>query len=322
MHTAADSFGTRLAQLRQAAGLSQQALADQLSVTRQAVSNWERNQTLPDLDILRSLAQALGTDLNTLGGGSVPPRRSRSHSKVRAASMILCLCAAFAGGCYLSRAAFPLEEPAPALAQSATEPSLSVSTAPHKIRYTTPEGITVITAADGWDELNDMLATLPDSGNSPVEQTDALSDTLCYFAAQYELRFAPCYDSESGRFSSWDQVLFWLYKAGISRGDIMTTEQVDNALSTLFGTDIRYEHQSTQHFSLTEEGYWPLDVCTDSAESYTLVSFSRLEPGVYEAVLRERNGPSITITLASGDETLHIQDLTRSDAEETAGLPC
>lgn len=36
------SFGEHLATLRQAAGLSQQALADQLCVTRQAVSNWER----------------------------------------------------------------------------------------------------------------------------------------------------------------------------------------------------------------------------------------------------------------------------------------
>ena len=36
------SFGPRLARLRQAAGLSQQALADRLSVTRQAVSNWAR----------------------------------------------------------------------------------------------------------------------------------------------------------------------------------------------------------------------------------------------------------------------------------------
>ena len=41
-----DSFGARLAQLRQAAGLSQQGLADRLSVTRQAVSNWERGGSL------------------------------------------------------------------------------------------------------------------------------------------------------------------------------------------------------------------------------------------------------------------------------------
>lgn len=37
-----ESFGVRLAQLRRDAGLSQQGLAQALSVTRQAVSNWER----------------------------------------------------------------------------------------------------------------------------------------------------------------------------------------------------------------------------------------------------------------------------------------
>ena len=71
----ANSFGTRLAQLRREAGLSQQALADRLSVTRQAVSNWERDQTLPDLEMLRAIAQALGTDLNTLSGSGAPGRR-------------------------------------------------------------------------------------------------------------------------------------------------------------------------------------------------------------------------------------------------------
>ena len=320
MHTTADSFGARLAQLRQDAGLSQQALADQLSVTRQAVSNWERNQTLPDLDLLLSLAQALGTDLNTLGGSSAPRRGRGIRRKVRAVSALICLCAAFIGGGCLSRAAFPSDGPAPVLTPSAPEPSLSVSASPHKIRYTTPEGITVITAADGWEELSDVLAALPGSGSGPVERTYTLSDTLCYFAAQYELRFAPCYDGESGRFSSWDQVLFWLYKAGISAGGIMTTEQVDNAISTLFGSETRYEHQSTRHFSLTDEGYRPVDVGTVSAEPYTLVSFSRLEPGVYEAVLREQDGPWIAVTLASGDETLRLRSLARS--EEPSELPC
>ena len=66
MNRTQDSFGARLARLRQEAGLSQQALADRLSVTRQAVSNWERDQTQPDLDMLRIIAQALNTDLNTL----------------------------------------------------------------------------------------------------------------------------------------------------------------------------------------------------------------------------------------------------------------
>ena len=56
-------FGGRLAALRRAAGLSQQ-LADQLFVTRQAVSRWEQNRTQPDLATLQQLTAALGCSLD------------------------------------------------------------------------------------------------------------------------------------------------------------------------------------------------------------------------------------------------------------------
>lgn len=46
MNVSSETFGLRLARLRQESGLSQQALADRLSVTRQAVSNWEREGSL------------------------------------------------------------------------------------------------------------------------------------------------------------------------------------------------------------------------------------------------------------------------------------
>ena len=305
-----DSFGARLAQLRQAAGLSQQGLADRLSVTRQAVSNWERGQTLPDLDTLRSIAQALGTDLNTLGGSAAPIPRRRAGRNVRTASALLCLCAAFAGGLCLSRVALAPAEPAAQAVQESAQPT---SLAPHKIRYTTADGITVITAADGWEELKEALLALPGDGAEPVERTAALSDTLCYFADQYELRFAP--DYRDGGFSSWDQVLFWLYKAGISDGGIMTTEEVDAALTSLFGTGLRYEHQSTEHFPLTEEGYYPVDVGTNTAQPYTLVSFDSPEPGVYEAVLREKGGPELTVTLALEEDLPRLTAITRAGQE-------
>ena len=41
-----EGFGPRLAGLRRAAGLTQQQLAEQLFVTRQAVSRWESGVSL------------------------------------------------------------------------------------------------------------------------------------------------------------------------------------------------------------------------------------------------------------------------------------
>ena len=65
-------FGGRLAALRRAAGLSQQQLAEQLFVTRQAVSRWEQNRTQPDLATLQQLTEALGCSLDELVGGLDP----------------------------------------------------------------------------------------------------------------------------------------------------------------------------------------------------------------------------------------------------------
>ena len=44
-------------QLRQEKKLSQDQLAEQLHVTRQAVSNWENGKTQPDVDTLTRLAE-------------------------------------------------------------------------------------------------------------------------------------------------------------------------------------------------------------------------------------------------------------------------
>lgn len=53
-------IGSRIKQLRQGANLTQEQLAQQLHVTRQAVSNWENAKTQPDLEMLQQLAKVLG----------------------------------------------------------------------------------------------------------------------------------------------------------------------------------------------------------------------------------------------------------------------
>lgn len=45
-----DNFGERLFELRKSKNLSQEEVAEKLNVTRQSVSKWETNQSMPDLD--------------------------------------------------------------------------------------------------------------------------------------------------------------------------------------------------------------------------------------------------------------------------------
>lgn len=59
-------IATRLAQLRKANGLSQEALAEKLGVSRQAISKWERAESSPDTDNLIALAELYGLTLDSL----------------------------------------------------------------------------------------------------------------------------------------------------------------------------------------------------------------------------------------------------------------
>lgn len=59
-------IATRLAQLRKANGLSQEALAEKLGISRQAISKWERAEASPDTDNLIALAELYGMTLDAL----------------------------------------------------------------------------------------------------------------------------------------------------------------------------------------------------------------------------------------------------------------
>lgn len=65
-------FSVNLRRLRKNAGLSQDALGEQLGVTRQTVSSWERGNSWPDLDMLVRISDALHTTPNEL---LYPPAR-------------------------------------------------------------------------------------------------------------------------------------------------------------------------------------------------------------------------------------------------------
>ena len=54
--------------LRTARGLSQEALAERVFVTRQAVSRWETGETTPNTETLKLLSGLVGESINTLLG--------------------------------------------------------------------------------------------------------------------------------------------------------------------------------------------------------------------------------------------------------------
>lgn len=62
-------FGEKVKRAREAKGMTQQTLAEQLYVTRQAVSRWENGARYPDLLTAKNLADQLDTSLDELLSG-------------------------------------------------------------------------------------------------------------------------------------------------------------------------------------------------------------------------------------------------------------
>lgn len=60
------TFGEKLQRLRQRAGMSQDVLAEKLMVSRQAVSRWERDETMPETDKVIALAELFGVTTDYL----------------------------------------------------------------------------------------------------------------------------------------------------------------------------------------------------------------------------------------------------------------
>lgn len=57
-----------ISKLRRAHNLSQEALAERLFVTRQAVSRWENGETVPNIETLKQLSVLFDVSVNTLLG--------------------------------------------------------------------------------------------------------------------------------------------------------------------------------------------------------------------------------------------------------------
>ncbi len=63
------TLGRKIYELRNSQGLSQEELAEKLSVSRQSVSKWETDSSVPELDKLLGLSEIFGVSLDVLVRG-------------------------------------------------------------------------------------------------------------------------------------------------------------------------------------------------------------------------------------------------------------
>lgn len=60
------TLGERIKRYRQAVGLSQEQLAEKINVSRQAITKWETDSGIPDIDNLISLSKVMRISLDEL----------------------------------------------------------------------------------------------------------------------------------------------------------------------------------------------------------------------------------------------------------------
>ncbi len=70
------TVGLNIMKLRKKKGLTQMQLAEQMNVSFQAVSNWERGQSCPDIDRLREIASFFEVTVDEILGNKKPPMLS------------------------------------------------------------------------------------------------------------------------------------------------------------------------------------------------------------------------------------------------------
>ena len=88
------AIAANIADLRKKAGLTQQDLADALNYTDKAVSKWERAESIPDVVILKRIADLFGVSLDYLlqehsEAEALPLPPAHRHRK---RSLITCIC--------------------------------------------------------------------------------------------------------------------------------------------------------------------------------------------------------------------------------------
>ena len=75
-------LGSKILELRKKQQLSQEKLGEKVGVTRQTISNWELNETIPDTKQLIALSQALLISIDELVGNNTQNLLEQKVEKV------------------------------------------------------------------------------------------------------------------------------------------------------------------------------------------------------------------------------------------------
>lgn len=89
------NLANRIQSLRKTKGISQEQLADQIGVSRQAVSKWESEQSIPDLDKIILLSNFFDVTTDYLLKGIEPFKNNQEKSKNPTSKILYIISTAF-----------------------------------------------------------------------------------------------------------------------------------------------------------------------------------------------------------------------------------
>lgn len=82
------SFGDRLLKIRKKKNISQEQLAREIGVTRQTVSNWELNTTIPNIDDLKKISEALNISYDKLLNSN-SSKNEEKNEKLKTSKLVM-----------------------------------------------------------------------------------------------------------------------------------------------------------------------------------------------------------------------------------------
>ena len=100
------TIGSRISRLRKAHNYSQEYIAEQLDISRQAVSKWENDTTAPDTHNLIKLAQLLNTSVEYLAVGKVDDKPQTKKRKIFSRKIVYSIVVFFALALIISSVIF------------------------------------------------------------------------------------------------------------------------------------------------------------------------------------------------------------------------